>query len=560
MERAPRTCIGAALGLWLGVVACGTEGATPASASDGSPPATTSGGATEGATDGPAPTTGEGDTGEPAPTIVDVPLRRLTAFEYRNTVEDLFAGIALPEIPLPVDDKREGFDNNADALIPSKLHIDQYNAAAEAIADVATANLGLLIDCTPDTDPNCSTRFVAEFGAKAFRRPLTADEAVAFHAFFDGPPGDVDFAAGVEVTLQLMLQSPQFLYRLELHEPGGAAGELAPLDAYQLATRLSYFLWSSMPDAELLAAAGAGELATPAQIEAQVRRMIDDPKAERAFLHFYRQWSDLGKIDAVSKLDEDGYDDATRASLREEFDRFVRDILFHGDGKFSDLLQSNRTFVDDRLAALYGVAPPGPDMWAEVELDPTQRAGLFTQPAFLAGHGHPLNPSPVKRGDYVLRNLLCTDVGSPPPIAEAMNSPKPQPGMTNREVYTEITKAEQCIGCHKVINPIGFAFEHYDTMGRFRSLDQGLPVDASGSFGALAWADAIEMMAELAGDADVQKCFSRKWLVYGLGGPQLLSEMITDTADAFAAAEFDLRELQVAIATHPRFTSYRIAP
>jgi hypothetical protein len=565
MGKAGYARIEVALGVGLGLLApaCGGDEVEATEVQTQGGPGTGPGGGPgddTGSSGEPEPTGDTGDeTGATPPAVVDVPLRRLTAFEYRSTVEDLFVGIALPEVPLPVDDRREGFDNNAEALVPSKLHIDQYNAAAEAIADVAVADLAALIDCTPDTDPNCSRRFVAEFGEKAFRRPLTAEEAQAFHAFFDGPPGDADFAAGVEVTIQLMLQAPQFLYRIELHEPGGAVGELAPLDGWQVATRLSYFLWSSMPDAALRTAAASGQLATPAQIEAEARRMLDDPKAERAFVHFFRQWGELERVDLVSKLAEDGYDDATRAAMREEFERFVRDVLRTEGASFADLLQSPRTFVNDRLAALYGVTPPGPDTWAEVELDPAQRAGLFTQTAFLAGHGHPLNPSPVKRGNYMLQNLLCTSVGSPPPIAEAMGSPKPQPGQTNRQVYEELTKGEQCITCHQVINPVGFAFEHYDTMGRFRAEDQGLPVDASGSFGPLEYQDAVEFMAGLADDQLAQNCFSRKWLVYGLGGAHLVPDMGTEIADAFASAEFNLRELQVAIATHPRFASYRVA-
>ena len=571
MADRPRLGIEGVLGLALGLLApaCGggdevaETGAT--TQTQGGPGGTGGPGPDDGTSgEDPTPTTSGGseDTGDepPLPAVVDVPLRRLTAFEHRNTLADLFPNLELPDYELPLDDRREGFDNNADALIPSKLHIEQYNAAAEKIADLAVQDLPALIDCTPDTDPNCSVRFVSEFGARAFRRPLTSAEVDAFRVFFTGPPGDTDFAAGVETTIQLMLQAPQFLYRIELHEAGGAPGSLAPLDGYQLATRLSYFLWSSMPDQALLAAAANGQLATPAQVEVEVRRMLDDPKAERAFLHFFRQWGELDRVDLVSKLEDDGYDDATRSALREEFDRFVRDVLGHGEGSFGDLLQSPRTFVNDRLAGLYGVAGPGPDTWAEVELDPTQRAGILTQPAFLAGHGHPLNPSPVKRGNFVLQNLLCTNVGSPPPIAEAMGSPKPMPGMTNRQVYEELTKADQCIACHKVINPVGFAFEHYDTMGRFRELDQGLPVDASGAINGLTYADATEFMADLAADPLAQNCFSRKWMIYSLGGPQLVPDMATEVTDAFATAEFNLRELQVAIATHPRFASYEVAP
>ena len=571
MADRPRLGIEGVFGLALGLLApaCGggdevaeTEATTQTQAG----PGTTGGPGPDGSSgaDPSTPTTSGGseDTGDepPLPTIIEVPLRRLTAFEHRNTVADLFPNLEPPVYGLPVDDRREGFDNNGEAAIPSKLHIEQYNAAAEQVADLAVQDLPALIDCTPETDPNCSVRFVTEFGARAFRRPLTAAEVEAFRVFFVGPPGDTDFSAGVETTIQLMLQAPQFLYRIELHEAGGTPGTLAPLDGYQLATRLSYFLWSSMPDATLLAAAAGGQLATPAQVEVEVRRMLDDPRAERAFLHFFRQWGELERVDLVSKLEEDTYDEATRSALREEFERFVRDVLGHGEGSFGDLLQSPRTFVNDRLAGLYGVAGPGPDMWAEVELDPTQRAGMLTQPAFLAGHGHPLNPSPVKRGNFVLQNLLCTNVGSPPPIAEAMGSPKPMPGMTNRQVYEELTKADQCNACHKMINPVGFAFEHYDTMGRFRELDQGLPVDSSGAINGLSYADATEFMAGLVADPLAQNCFSRKWMIYSLGGPQLVPDMASEVADAFSTAELNLRELQVAIATHPRFASYKVAP
>ncbi len=574
MVNRPRLRIEAAFGLALGLLtsACGgadevaetevqTQGG-PGGGSTGAGPTSDTSDPSTPTTGGPGESGGSEDTGdEPeVPKVIDVPLRRLTAFEYRNTITDLFPTLVVPEYQLPVDDRREGFDNNGDALIPSKLHIEQYNVAAETLANLAAKDLPALIDCTAETDPNCSARFVAEFGARAFRRPLTAEEQQAFHAFFDGPPGATDFTAGVETTIQLMLQAPQFLYRIELHDGGGTPGELAPLDGYQLATRLSYFLWSSMPDAALTTAAASGQLATPTQIDKEVRRMLDDPRAERAFIHFFEQWGELDRVALVSKLEEDAFDDATRGAMREEFERFVRDVLFLGEGTFGDLLQSQRTFVNDRLAGLYGVTAPGPDLWAEVELDATQRSGIFTQPAFLAGHGHPLNPSPVKRGNYVLQNLLCTNVGSPPPIAEAMGSPKPMPGMTNRQVYEELTKADQCIACHKSINPLGFAFEHYDTMGRFRELDQDLPVDSSGSFGKLTYADAVDLMADLATDEGVQNCFTRKWLTYGLGGTQLVPDMASEVADAFSAAEFNLRELQVAVATHPRFASYEVAP
>ncbi|MFO7567887.1 MAG: DUF1592 domain-containing protein [Enhygromyxa sp.] len=503
---------------------------------------------------------GDGDEDEQVDPGDKLPARRLSHFEYQNTLRDLFPHIEVPQLEMPADPSVDGFDNNGEALVPSSLLIERYDENARTIAKLATEDLQALLGCDPAEGLSCAQQFVTDFGRRAFRRPLSDQELVDFMAFYNEAPGDSDIRAGTELTLQLLLQSPQFLYRLEIPGEGAeppAPGEYAPLGGYELASRLSYFLWSSMPDDELLAAAGGDALSSPAQIEAQARRMLADDRARDAFLHFHEQWFDLARVDRVSKLPEDNFDEGLRAAAKEEARRFVEHVIFDEQGTLGDLLTSNRTFVNDRLAAVYGVMPPEPGAWVEVELDPAQRAGFMTQVAFLAGHGHPLNPSPVLRGVYGLKDLLCWPLGAPPPVAEAMQIPEGSPDQTNRETYEALTAADECNSCHQFINPVGFAFEHYDTLGRWRDLDNGQPVDASGSFQDASFSGAPDLMNQLAERADVHRCVSRKWLRFAYGGDRVLAtpELQAEIEAAFAESDFSITELMIAIVTHPRFAT-----
>ncbi|MCA9689268.1 MAG: DUF1592 domain-containing protein [Myxococcales bacterium] len=504
---------------------------------------------------------GDGDPGSMTDPGYKLPARRLSHFEYQNTLRDLFPHIQVPQIEMPADPSSEGFDNDGEALVPSTVLIEHYDNTAREIARLATDDLPTLLGCDPADGEVCAEDFVRRFGERAFRRPLTDQEVADFSVFYAEPPGDADFRAGTELTLQLFLQSPQFLYRLEIPAEGDelpGPGEFAPIGAYELASRMSYFLWSSMPDDELRAAAGSGGLASTADIEAQARRMLADPKAKDAFLHFHEQWFDLGRVDTVSKLPEANFDDATRDAAKQEARMFVEHVIFDEQGTLGDLLTSTRTFVNDRLAGLYGVAAPAPDTWVEVELDPSQRAGFMTQIAFLSGHGHPLNPSPVLRGVYSLKDVLCWPLGAPPPVAAAMMIPEAPPDQTNRETYDNLTSADECAFCHDIINPVGFTFEHYDTLGQWRDVDNNQAVDASGHFQDLSFANAPDMMGQLADYPDVHRCVSKKWLRFAYGGGRVLldPDILGETEAAFAEVDYSITELMIAIVTHPRFASY----
>ncbi len=517
----------------------------------------------EGSDDADSGDSGEGETGETGETIdpgAKLPARRLSHFEYQNSLRDLFPGIELPTFELPADPSSGGFDNDGEALVPSTLLIERYDDIARQVAKLATEDLPALLGCDPAQGEACAQQFVDSFGRRAFRRPLDERERDDLMVFYREAPGDADYRAGTELTIALILQSPQFLYRLEFPAENGeppAPGEFAPIDGYELASRLSYFLWSSMPDETLLVAAADGALSTPTQIEDQARRMLDDDRAKDAFLHFHEQWFDLERVDRVSKLPEDNFDDALREASKEEARRFVEHVIFDEQGSLGDLLTSNRTYVNDRLAEVYGLPAVDPDTWVEVELDPSQRAGFMTQVAFLAGHGHPLNPSPVLRGVYGLQEVLCWPLGAPPAVAEAMMIPEAPPGQTNREAYEALTGSDECQACHAVINPVGFAFEHYDTLGRWREQDQGNPIDASGHFQDATFDGAPEMMSQLAIRPDVHRCVSKKWLRFAYGGGRVLEtpEILAQTEAEFAEVDYSITELMIRIVTNPRFAS-----
>jgi hypothetical protein len=342
------------------------------------------------------------------------------------------------------------------------------------------------------------------------------------------------------------LQAPPFLYRAET-----GTADSKP-DSYDVASRLSYFLWATMPDQELLDAAAREELQTDADIAVHVDRMLSDPRALDGFMEFTRQWLELSRLDRVTKMLNQGWTEDVRAALAEEARRFLEEIVFRRGGTLSDFLLSNQAFIGPKTAAFYGL--PAPTTWSEVTLP--DRRGFLMQAQFLAANGHPQNPSPVLRGLFVLRNLLCVELGSPPPNVD-MTIPGPQPGMpqTNRQIYELVTGAETCQKCHSVINPLGFTFESFDTFGRFRATDNTLPVDPSGRFGDTMFAGPHELASFLAESSEVYKCVTSKYLTYATGSFAGAKDrcLARDAQQDFVDSGGSLTQLMKSIATHPRY-------
>lgn len=481
------------------------------------------------------------------------PIRRLSHAEYRNTLRDLVGEQALPaELSLAADPRVGGFSNNAAALAPSDLLTRQYYEAARTVArslDVAT-----LSPCSAD-EAGCDEQFVRWFGLRAFRRPLEDDEVERMMALYDAGGS---FEVGAQLVVQAMLQSADFLYRPELGAEDGR------LTGYETASRLSYFLWATMPDEALLTAAADGELDTQAGVEAQVARMLADPKARDGLLLFHREWLDLERIGHVLKLPEEGFDQAYAHSMQESAERFVWETLYENGGSLDELLTSPDVPVDATMAALLGVDAPA-DGWETVSLDPAQRAGILTHPAVLASHAYAGYPSPVLRGVFVLDRVLCAPP-SPPPAGVDTTLPDPDDAaepQTNRQWYegATIDKGEQCAGCHVHINGVGYAFEHYDSMGRYRTLDNGQPVDASGASFGLEYGDAVQMSTLFATNERFSECVVHKWTQYATGGVAGLGGgcVRDDLAQTLVDTDMSAVELVAALAMHPMYARAPIA-
>ena len=469
------------------------------------------------------------------------PARRLSHAEYRNTVRDLFPGLALPAFDSADDPTPRGFDNDAAALQPSSLLIGQYNVAATRIAPLVVANGDRFVPCAA-RDSACGGELIRGLATRAFRRPIAADEQATLQLLFDTELASNGFDIAAELAIEAILQAPAFLYRID-SEP-----------QYDTATRLSYLLWATMPDDALFAAAGAGQLATGDDVEREVDRMLDDPRALDGFMNFSGQWLDLSRLDRTTKNVGDGLTDGVRAALAAEARQFLTEIIYARGGTLTDLLTSRRVFISPETAAFYGL--PTPQGSIETDL-PADRKGFLMQAEFLASHAHPNNPSPVLRGKFVLSQLLCIELGSPPAGVD-MSIPESNPTTgpsTNRQNYERATAEPLCQSCHSLINPIGFTFERFDTMGRLLATDNGLPIDPSGLVDGTPVADASAMVDLLAGSEQVRDCVTRKYMLYATSGTAIAEDrcLVDDVSNQFVASGGSLRGLMRSIATHPRF-------
>ena len=515
------------------------------------------GSASAGDTDGDGET--EGDDGpqipgceEPKPGVS--PIRRLTAFEYDNTVADLLGDNSAPGADFP-DQGGSGFDNNADVGGVTRLAAEKYMQAAEALSATAVADLPGLLDCDPTGDEaGCVHGWIESFGRKAWRRPLDADEVDAMVELYDDTRAGRTVAAGVEVTLQAFLQSPHFLYRVEF---GGAeAGpDAVLLGDYEMATRLSYFLWGTTPDDALLDAADAGELSTPDEVEDQARRMLEDPRTRRMALHFYGQWLSFHEAPGLSK-DPGAFPEWTTEIgelQQQEAEAFIDHVLWEDDAKLSTLLTARYTFANDALAEFYGISGPTGSSFEKVNGEGIRHAGILTLGGIMSVHAKANQTSPVTRGLYIREGLLCTPPPPPPDDVDIM-VPDVDADATTRERYAQHREDPACSACHELMDPLGFAMENIDGAGRWRDTENGKPVDASGTLISSDvdgdFNDARELAEMLAESAMVQECVAQSWFRFAYGRAE--SEENDECAlgqlyYALEQSDGDLKELLVAL-------------
>ncbi|MEM6994636.1 MAG: DUF1592 domain-containing protein [Myxococcota bacterium] len=495
------------------------------------------------------------------------PLRRLTHWEFDNTIRDLLGDDARYGEAFPNETSETSFDNQAAALGVGALLAEDYMRAAEAVAAVAITDLDALLTCYPGAigeDP-CALEWIEEFGARAYRRPLTTAQRDRLFALYEATKADHGFAGGLELTLQAMLQSPYFLYRVEEGLPDPAGEGVVALDDWEIASRLSYLLWGSMPDDALFEAAEAGELADADGIAAQAERMLADDRARDVVATFHRQWLRLDDVDTMSKdpVLFPEFDDALRGSMKASTEAFIDHVVFDGEGDLGTLLTASYGFADDAMAGLLGIAAPGSSTPVYVELPADERAGLLTQPSVLASTAKANQTSPVSRGAFVQARLMCTTLPEPPPDVDT-TPPEVDQDATTRERFEQHSSDPSCAGCHALIDPVGFGLEHYDALGRYRNEENGMPVDASGTLpggdnGNIDFDGAVELSVALADEAQVRDCFVQQWFTYAHGrAPEPEDSCSVETLQLdFESADDDVRALLVALT---RTDAFRYRP
>jgi hypothetical protein len=567
-------CAGNVGGTGSGVGSAGTTGpGTGAAGTNGSPGAagstsTPGAGGNTGAGGNAVPTGAAGASGLatcPTTAITPTPLRRLTKFEYANSVRNLLGVDPAPANDLPADEVTDGFNNNAGVLTVSSLHAEKYVLVSEALAKAAvTSNLGAVTgSCSTTTrgEDACAMDFATNFGRRAFRRPTTAeDRALLLAAYTAGKTGG-SYAEGIEVMIRAALQSSHFLYRLEMTAPSNTTTQMVPLSQYEMATRLSFLIWGAGPDDALLDAAGRNELGTKEAVATKARAMLDDPKARVGITDFYKQWMGISRLDIMTKSATlfPAYSTAVRDGMRLETPAFVDYVLWTGDHKLQTLLTSPVAFVTSALAPIYGVAAPANSATTARMVTPAAnqgRSGVLTQASFLAVQAHPDQTSPVLRGKFVRTAMMCQPP-PPPPMDVDISVPPVTMGGTARDRFgAHQTAGTSCMACHQLMDPVGFAFESFDGIGQFRTTENNKMIDVSGSIvGARdtslngAFTGVRELGMKLAASDQVRDCVATQWFRFAAGRGEDYNDgcSLTTLQDNFGASGGDLRELVVAM-------------
>jgi hypothetical protein len=373
--------------------------------------------------------------------------------------------------------------------------------------------------------PECARKIVADLARRAYRRPVTAREVDRLAGLVSAARKQGDsFEEGLCVAIEAMLVSPRFLFRLE-PDPPGLATSAHPINQYELASRLSYFLWSSMPDADLLAEADRGDLNQAAVLAAQVRRMLRDPKSRSLPENFGGQWLELRKLESV-KPDHGrfpDFDEYLRMSMRKETELFFESII-HEDRSILDFIDGDYSFVNERLARFYQIPNAGSEIkgpeFRRVQLpQETRRGGVMTQASILTVSSYATRTSPVLRGKWILENVLNSPLPPPPPDVPNLDEAKIGSASSLREQLEQHRQNAMCASCHARMDPLGFGLENFNAIGAWRAQDGKYPIDASATLpDGRTFRGPQELEALLKRDSDAfAECITRKLMTYALG-------------------------------------------
>jgi hypothetical protein len=494
--------------------------------------------------------------------VPNQPLRRLSAEQYANVISDLFgtqAGPLLTGSLFPPTVITRGFRHDAEANTVNTAQSNAIEDNAERIASTLIASpdvyLRAVWPCTLPANYGdaeldaCIDQFIGTFGRRAYRRPLSSNEVTVARGVYDAIRAEQGAINAWASVVQFFAQAPALLYRVE-RGLGPAPGQprLIQLDPYELASRLSFFLVGSGPDDTLLDEAAAGRLSTPAQLEAQARRLMASPRYLTTLVEFHSDWLHL--YEAARGKDPLVFPEYTAEvvrSLAQEPEAFMRMVLEEEDGSLRALLGSRRTPVDATLANYYG-APTPPTPWAAVEAP--NRRGLLTLASVQAALGKTDSSSPIHRGNFIRSSVLCApqlvlpaNVDIATPLAGTSGAP------TARERLAPLSSRSDCAGCHQQINPIGFSFENYDGAGRYRATENGATIDASGTVdvgtGPIAFTNATELAGIFADSVQVERCYALQWFRAGLGRTETPEDTcsVATLRDVVRASDGDLESL-----------------
>lgn len=498
-------------------------------------------------------------------------IRRLLGRQYINSIRLVLGDAAASKAVPPVDATLSEFETLAAAeLAAPPTAIEAYEASARDVAHTAvldTAVMATLVPCVPlaQDDAECHKQTIENIGHQLWRRPLTADEVAPMVAIAQAAGLEYgNFIFGVEYAILTMIQSPYFLYTVEVGVPDTEHPEWRKLTGPELATRMSLFLLDSIPDAALLDSAEKGGLDTQDQAREVARDLMKRPEARTALTSFYDVLFKLRDLPTTTKdpaLFPEWSADLAQ-SMRTETLLFLDDIVWNQNEDYRDVFAADYTFADSTLAAFYGATPPSGGGFEKVSLPAQQmRSGFLGHASYLARYGHAGQTSPTRRGVFISNLVLCAEIQPPPPGVDTTFPPfDPNKPMTKKQVLEEIHHkgAADCAACHKQMDPIGYAFEVYDSVGKFRTQDEnGLAVDPSGEIAGFGtFANAEELAQLLYDDPRSMNCIVSNLFRQSMGHKETKGERpaVFSIQDAFETSGFKLQDAIVEIVASPAFS------
>ena len=457
-------------------------------------------------------------------------VHRLNRAEYTNAIRDLLGLEVNGRDLLPADDSGYGFDNIGDVLSLSPVLFDKYLAAAEGIADEVIDGTPAkgpsdLLTCLPKSDADwlpCARQILVPVARRAFRRPLRDGEMDELLRLVESVHADgATFERGIRLALQAILVSPNFLFHIVEVPVLGQADAIQPLSGFELAERISFFLWSRLPDDELAALAKAGKLTNPAVVEQQVRRMLKDRRASALAENFAAQWLQLRRLETITP--DPGYypafDEDLRRNSRRETELFFSAVASN-DLSVLTLLDADFSFINERLARHYGIPGIEGAHFRRVSFEDGRRGGILGHASILTLTSNPTRTSPVKRGKWILGQVLGMPPKPPPPNAGDLSEETEEVQAASLRERLEKHRADPvCASCHRIMDPIGFALENYDGVGAWRTRDGKFPINAAGTLPDGTFFDGPVDLKKvlLERKRDFVWCLSEKLLTYALG-------------------------------------------